>query len=923
MAAPAAVLQYIVTANTAPADAALARSQMRLKATAASATATGSAMRKGLGIGAVAAGALGLGAFKMGAEFDNAFDKIQVGTGASGKEFKRLQGDFRRVFASMPTDMDTVAKAVTGLNQRLDLTGKPLRDLSRQLIGLSKITETDIGENVRSVTRLFGDWSVETKNQSKTLDGLFRISQKTGIQVSELADTMVQFGSPMRTLGLDFDFAASMIAQFEKEGVNMTTLMSGLRLSVANLSDPTDELAQKFKEFGITAKEPAEQVFQVMEAIKRTASVTKGNTLAFEVFGRRAGSDMAAAIREGRFEVEDLMETMDKGRGTIKRTERSTRDAEEWFTILGNTLKEKLEPAFDAFYKGIGKVAKALTKLLRGELDQFSREMGKVLGLVDTLDQRTVIETVQKGGLGVEQALEALKEVGVSTKKARKIINETYGFTETRTEKFAAKLDAEWSHLSPRITDNTDEIRRKGLNDFKKLGDGTEKRATEMSRNVTKSVFNMVGAVGSGYNRLKDNTNKALKAFNAKPVNFVISDGKKVGTSGLQRGGPIGGMGTGDKVPAMLEPGEFVVNRKATAAARPFLERINSGIPRFATGGMVGLQPGISRLASWAADRYGLRISSGYRPGDSGSLHSQGAAVDLIPPGMAATQGIFGAFKNQLAELFYDPWGGWDSGQHIGAIGGHMDHIHAAILGAGGPAAMMKKLKRLILKGPKGPLRDMGQRGLDKVRSAGNKYLSRHAMTSHGNLGNISGPLQSIAQRMIAQQWGMGQWPFFNDLVMRESGWDPTAVNPSSGAAGLAQALPPSKYPAGAWPYRGKSSAVKQLQWMVQYIQGRYGNPAGAIAWHNAHNWYGNGGDFIARKPQLIGVGDGGAERVQVTPLNKRGSGKIEVHLHGPGMDAMVDEMYAVMDGQYVEIMREGGKGLSRSKQLPGRAGRG
>jgi hypothetical protein len=37
----------------------------------------------------------------------------------------------------------------------------------------------------------------------------------------------------------------------------------------------------------------------------------------------------------------------------------------------------------------------------------------------------------------------------------------------------------------------------------------------------------------------------------------------------------------------------------------------------------------------------------------------------------------------------------------------------------------------------------------------------------------------------------------------------------------------------------------------------------------------------------------------------------------------MVDEMYAVMDGQYVEIMREGGKGLSRSKQLPGRAGRG
>ena len=95
---------------------------------------------------------------------------------------------------------------------------------------------------------------------------------------------------------------------------------------------------------------------------------------------------------------------------------------------------------------------------------------------------------------------------------------------------------------------------------------------------------------------------------------------------------------------------------------------------------------------------------------------------------------------------------------------------------------------------------------------------------------------------MVTDRWGGGQWPPFNDLVNRESGWDPTAINPSSGAAGLAQALPPSKYPAGAWPYTGKSSAVKQLQWMIQYIAGRYGTPAGAIDWHNSHNWYQQGG---------------------------------------------------------------------------------
>jgi hypothetical protein len=52
----------------------------------------------------------------------------------------------------------------------------------------------------------------------------------------------------------------------------------------------------------------------------------------------------------------------------------------------------------------------------------------------------------------------------------------------------------------------------------------------------------------------------------------------------MQRGGKIGGAGTGDKIPAMLEPGEFVVNRRAAAAAGPSLEALNSGVARFRNG---------------------------------------------------------------------------------------------------------------------------------------------------------------------------------------------------------------------------------------------------------------------------------------------------------------------------------------------------
>lgn len=70
------------------------------------------------------------------------------------------------------------------------------------------------------------------------------------------------------------------------------------------------------------------------------------------------------------------------------------------------------------------------------------------------------------------------------------------------------------------------------------------------------------------------------------------------------------------------------------------------------------------------------------------------------------------------------------------------------------------------------------------------------------------------------------------ELIRRESGCNPNAVNRSSGAFGIPQSLPASKIAhCGVDP-------VCQIQWMQNYVNARYGGWAGAVAWHNAHNWY-------------------------------------------------------------------------------------
>ena len=71
-------------------------------------------------------------------------------------------------------------------------------------------------------------------------------------------------------------------------------------------------------------------------------------------------------------------------------------------------------------------------------------------------------------------------------------------------------------------------------------------------------------------------------------------------------------------------------------------------------------------------------------------------------------------------------------------------------------------------------------------------------------------------------------------LIINESGCNPNAVNPDSGACGIPQALPCSKIAhCGVEP-------VCQLRWMDSYVKGRYGSWDGALAsWNSRYpHWY-------------------------------------------------------------------------------------
>ena len=99
----------------------------------------------------------------------------------------------------------------------------------------------------------------------------------------------------------------------------------------------------------------------------------------------------------------------------------------------------------------------------------------------------------------------------------------------------------------------------------------------------------------------------------------------------------------------------------------------------------------------------------------------------------------------------------------------------------------------------------------------------------------VTVPATGSVQQAAAGVFGP-QYDCAAHLITRESGWNPRATNPASGAYGLAQALPASKM-ATAGPDWATNPAT-QLAWMRDYVTTRYGGACAAWGFWQTHHWY-------------------------------------------------------------------------------------
>jgi len=114
---------------------------------------------------------------------------------------------------------------------------------------------------------------------------------------------------------------------------------------------------------------------------------------------------------------------------------------------------------------------------------------------------------------------------------------------------------------------------------------------------------------------------------------------------------------------------------------------------------------------------------------------------------------------------------------------------------------------------------------------------AQQSASSTGGSATPSGSPQQIAMAMLGSfGWPSSQFGCLQSLWNAESGWNPTATNPTSGAYGIPQALPGSKMASAGADWQ--TNPATQIRWGLGYIKQVYGTPCAAWSHQQATGSY-------------------------------------------------------------------------------------
>jgi len=474
-------------------------------------------------------------------------------------EFSKSFGIAAKETASLAADL-----AATGLEGQKLLAS--LRETTRLAV-LGDVSNQDAMKTTLSLQNAF---KISTDELASSVNFLNAVENQTSLSLQDLTTAIPKAGPVVKALGGDVKDLSLLMVALKEGGISAAEGANALKSGMASLINPTKQASITAKQYGIDINgivqanrgqlmptiiafqqqlqllddfgkaQVIENVFGKYQFARISALFDNLNASASQtnaVLGLmgKSNKELAATAYQ---EMDTLMNS------SSKRFQRAIEGIKAQFISIGGSITASITPILEnlmgkigkaiEFFQNLPKPVKSFIKVATG----LTAIAGPIIMMVGIFSN--FLGYIGKGAMGMVNL--GRRMAGLPTQKFE-MLTDTQIMATKATEQLSMSFDRERSSV---------ERLNQALGIYRQ---------------------NLVDAISLN----PAFVNRQMPSVSSTPP-----------TAKLQRGGSpfVPGSGSGDKVPAMLEPGEYVVNKKAAAKYSSTLDQINfQSAPRFQNGG--------------------------------------------------------------------------------------------------------------------------------------------------------------------------------------------------------------------------------------------------------------------------------------------------------------------------------------------------
>ena len=489
--------------------------------------------------------------------------KVYGDFGTTSEDLEKVTEDVKELSRAM-AELGFTAKETIGVASEAaaigfvgdELTGI-VKDAS-ELAALGMMTQEQALNTLVSVNSAF---QVSVEDLGKEIDFLNAVENETILSMQDMSEAIPITAAAIQGLGGDVRDLAVFMTAMREGGINANESANALKTSLARLITPTKQATETANQFGISIENIVAanegdlmQMVQDLAKAMENLSDLQQQQLLSDLFGKRQFARMGALFN-------NLNRELSQAQKTMKLTEMSAEDLAQVTAGELSELKEspvmKLTKAMEQLQLALVPVGEMFAELLIPVLE-FGVAVAEKFGGMSEVAKKVVV------GLGVALAVIApaiTMLIGLMGNFVGQFLNAISAIM-----RFFGTLKYGRGMMDMYNAELTEEL--------------TLTQQTTAAENAkTQAIQAQTVAL-----------NTLIQTYQRLAATRTMPGGGAAPPLRMATGGRVPGSGNTDKIPALLTPGEFVVNKSQSQKHSSFLNALNNGsVKGFAKGGSTQL----------------------------------------------------------------------------------------------------------------------------------------------------------------------------------------------------------------------------------------------------------------------------------------------------------------------------------------------